>query len=96
MNDVPNQVRSRTARERAYGATSCERNQTRKLAENEARRSGRDAGEVDAFFQRILKGRGYAEIRHIKACLAAANPGALDEIIAEYGDDGGYNWFFYH
>jgi hypothetical protein len=95
VSDVPNQVKSRTARERAYGATSYERSQTRKLAEDEARRSGRDAGEVDAFFQRILKGRGYAAIRHIKA-LAAANPGALDVIIAEYGDDGGDYWTFYH
>lgn len=62
--------RRRREIERAQG-TTYERRQTRELADKQAKRNGRDQGDVRAFFDRILKGKGYEAIKRIKGNLAA-------------------------
>ena len=51
--------------------TTYERRQTRELADRQAKKNKRPQEEVRAFFDRILRGRGYAAIKRIKASLAA-------------------------
>jgi hypothetical protein len=61
--------RRRREIERGQG-TTYERRKTRELADRQAKKNKRPQEEVRAFFDRILRGKGYDAIKRIKGALA--------------------------
>ena len=62
---------ARRERELERGAgTTYQRRRTRELADAQAKKNKRPQGEARAFFDRILRDRGYDAIKRIKASLA--------------------------